>query len=52
MVGIEYFGGYDGVSEWHCAICGHRVGRWSGRILVGDDYERPFGRDPEPKVER
>lgn len=49
MVGLEYLhsepGHYDGVSEWLCENCGIRIGRWSGRVLVGDDYERPYGRD-------
>jgi len=41
VVGIEYMGVYDGVSEWQCPGCGTRWGRWSGRILLGDDYEDP-----------
>ena len=44
--GVEYPyghpGRYDGVSEWVCTACGQRKGRWSGRVLVGDDYERRF----------
>lgn len=47
LVGVEYLRGhpgrYDGVSEWVCPDCGYREGRWSGRALVGDDYERPLG---------
>jgi len=47
MIGVEYAHGepghYDGVSEWRCQVCGLRVGRWSGRVLTGDDYERPYG---------
>jgi len=46
-IGLEYPYGhkarYDGVSEWVCKDCGHRVGRWSGRVLTGDDYERRWG---------
>lgn len=48
-IGVEYPyghpGRYDGVSEWRCPACGVRVGRWSGRVLLGNDYERPFGRE-------
>ena len=36
---------YDGVSEWVCMDCGYRVGRWSGRVLTGDDRERRYGRE-------
>ena len=36
---------YDGISEIKCLECGKRVGRWSGRVLEGDDYENKFGRD-------
>lgn len=47
-VGVEYSydhpGRYDGVSEWRCPDCGVRVGRWSGRVLRDEDFERPFGR--------
>lgn len=39
-------GRYDGVSEWICGTCGTRFGRWSGRVLVGDDYERRWAGDP------
>jgi len=34
---------YDGISEFKCQDCGFRVGRWSGRELIGDDYERKYG---------
>jgi hypothetical protein len=48
VIGVEYAyddpGHYDGVSEWRCPDCGRREGRWSGRPLQGDDFERPFGR--------
>jgi len=35
---------YDGISEITCTECDKRVGRWSGRVLTGDDYENRFGR--------
>ena len=34
---------YDGISEYRCKDCGTRWGRWSGRELNGDDYERKYG---------
>lgn len=34
---------YDGASECVCLGCGRREGRWSGKVLVGDEYEEPFG---------
>ena len=40
-VPIEHL--YDGISELKCKACGTRVGRWSGRILEGDDYEKLYG---------
>ena len=47
MIGVEYPYGhpdrFDGVSEWKCDICGQRYGRWTGRLLVGDDYEKRYG---------
>lgn len=30
---------YDGISEYNCTDCGTRWGRWSGKILTGDEYE-------------
>lgn len=30
MIGIEYQGRYDGVSEWHCKLCNTRWDRWTG----------------------
>ena len=36
---------YDGISEIRCEDCGYRIGRWSGRELKGDDYERIFGEE-------
>ena len=53
VIGVEYFDieekiipfehQYDGVSEWFCQDCGVRIGRWSGRELKGDDYEKKYG---------
>jgi hypothetical protein len=39
VIGVEYQGGYDGVSEWVCPDCGCREGRWSGKVLTGDEKE-------------
>lgn len=39
VIGVEYPGGYDGVSEWVCPDCGRREGRFSGKVLTGDDKE-------------
>jgi len=54
-MGVEYFEPtekripfehqYDGISEWNCLDCKTRWGRWSGRILKGDDYEKKFGQN-------
>lgn len=41
---------YDGVSEWVCGDCGRRVGRWSGRVLIGEDYELRYGRSFSPQA--
>lgn len=45
--GVQYAYGnknhYDGVSEWNCHGCKSRIGRWSGRILTGDESEPPYG---------
>ena len=35
---------YDGISEIACQSCGARFGRWSGRELVGEDFEKRGGR--------
>ena len=51
IISIEYFYSknipdehlYDGISEFRCQDCGFRIGRWSGRELKGDDYERRYG---------
>lgn len=46
IVGVEYRHphpeSYDGVSNWQC-LCGTRWGRWSGKILLGEAYERRYG---------
>lgn len=34
---------YDGVSEYHCAGCGRRVGRWSGLELHEGQIEGRYG---------
>lgn len=50
VIGVEYQYDhphrYDGVSEWRCSVCGERRGRWSGRLLVGDDFEQRRGGRP------
>jgi hypothetical protein len=39
VIGVEYQGGYDGVSEWHCPDCGRREGRFSGKVLGDGEFE-------------
>ncbi len=34
---------YDGVSEYRCHLCNARTGRWTGRILLEDEPEKPLG---------
>lgn len=34
---------YDGVSEWVCPDCRMRWGRWSMKVLIGDEYELRYG---------
>ena len=34
---------YDGVSEIDCLDCKARFGRWSGRELINNETEKPFG---------
>lgn len=45
--GLEYRGDapehYDGISEWHCEVCGTRYGRWTGDILEDGDVEKRYG---------
>lgn len=46
VIGVEYPGGYDGISEWNYPCCGARVGRWSGRVLEGElDLELRYGQN-------
>lgn len=35
---------YDGISEYNCDDCKTRWGRWSNRILEGNDYEKIYGK--------
>lgn len=49
ITGVQYQGtteDYDGVSEFRCEACGTRWGRWTKRILTGDDIEGRYGRQP------
>lgn len=53
VVGVEYYWDhpdyYDGVSEWRCMDCEHRVGRWTNNTLKGDATEPKHGRrNPQP----
>ena len=43
VIGVEYEGGYDGVSEWRCPDCGRREGRWTGNVLTDGDSEPRYG---------
>lgn len=43
IIGVEYQGGYDGVSEWRCPDCGRREGRWSGKVLQDGETEPRYG---------
>jgi hypothetical protein len=46
MMMVQYQGtsqDYDGISEYKCTICGNRVGRWSGKILVDGELEKRWG---------
>ena len=42
-VGIQYppdhAEHFDGVSEWLCAVCGARIGRFTGKLLLDGQYE-------------
>lgn len=46
IIGVEYQGGYDGVSEWRCPDCGRREGRWSGKVLEDGETEPRYGGQP------
>ncbi len=35
---------YDGTSEIKCLSCGARFGRWSGKELGSDEYEKRLKR--------
>lgn len=57
MIGVEYSFDHpyhwDGVSEWRCQTCGVRIGRWSKRVLVADEFEscrrpRTIGSEVKP----
>lgn len=39
VIGVEYQGGFDGVSEWRCPDCGRREGRFSGKVLGDGEFE-------------
>jgi hypothetical protein len=47
VIGIEYSyespDRYDGISEYQCADCGARFGRWSGKHLKDGESEPRFG---------
>jgi hypothetical protein len=43
VLGVEYQGGYDGISEWRCPDCGRREGRWSGKVLGKGETEPRYG---------
>jgi hypothetical protein len=34
---------YDGISEIFCQNCGARFGRWTGKKLKDDEYEKRYG---------
>lgn len=53
MRGIQYIltdHDYDGISEWRCDDCGHRVGRWSGLTLGEGELEGRYGHGSPVKV--
>jgi hypothetical protein len=35
---------YDGVSEIVCQDCKCRIGRWTGKELTEDEFEKKYGR--------
>lgn len=37
----------DGPNEYECPFCGTRRGRWTGKVLVGNDHEYPPKRENE-----
>jgi hypothetical protein len=46
VIGVEYQGRYDGISEWVCPDCGRREGRWSGKVLGEGETEERYGGRP------
>ncbi len=57
-IGIEYGYDsphrYDGVSEWLCPDCGHRVNRFTGEQLADDEFAtrdgNVKGRNPDAQL--
>lgn len=47
IIMVEYEGmhpdHYDGVSEIACNKCGTRFGRWSGKELAEEEFEKRYG---------
>lgn len=47
VYGVEYrrdhFYHYDGISEWRCAQCHRRWGRWTGKELKEGEWEPKYG---------
>lgn len=47
VCGVEYDGihpqHYDGISEWACEKCHRRWGRWTGKELMGEEFELRYG---------
>jgi len=36
---------YDGISEIYCRDCNTRIGRWSGKELKDDEFEKRYGQE-------
>ena len=34
---------YNGISEWRCEDCKTRFGRWTGKVLTGNEREKING---------
>lgn len=53
-VGVEYSlldpNHYDGISEWQCAKCAKRWGRWTGKELKPGEFEPPYGTASPEKI--
>lgn len=43
---------YDGVSEYGCAACAIRIGRWSGLTLGEGELEARYGHGSPYRLER